>query len=220
MYKICDKPILLDINVQRDLFVPGGTLYQSRHRAAIANIYRLFDWARTAEVPVISSVLLVRRGRRGPLASETHCVEGTSGQSKPVRTLLARRINLGLSFNTDLPFGFFGDFQQVIFETHNADIFNHQKFERLITELAGRYTFVVCGGSIAVGIRQVVLGLRNRRFGVIVAKDAVLDLAHGQTKMAWLQMAAKGARLLPTSQIPSAVSPAASRRFVGEAAVS
>ena len=95
----------------------------------------------------------------------------------------------------------FDDYQQVIFETRDADPFRHQKFERLITELDNDYTFVLCGASIAAGIKQAVLGLRLRGYDVIVAEDAILDLGDPDTEMAWLQVLAKSARPLPTVQI-------------------
>jgi nicotinamidase-related amidase len=195
------QPILMDIHVQRDIFVPGGALYSPEHRKAAANIYRLFDWAKSGGVPVISSVLLVRPGRRGPLSDTPHCVEGTPGEQKLARTLLPRRVNLGLSPNADLPREIFSHVQQVIFESRDVDLFNHMRFERLITELPEMCEFVLCGASITLGIKQAVLGLRNRGHSVVLAEDAVVDLGHPLTEMSWLQVLAKSARPLPTVQI-------------------
>jgi nicotinamidase-related amidase len=187
--------------VQRDIFVPGGSLYRPEHRKAAANIYRLFDWAKAGGVPVISSVLLVRLGRRGPLSDKPHCVEGTPGEQKLARTLLPRRVNLGFSHNADLPRDVFSQMQQVIFESRDVDLFNHARFERLITELPEPFEFVLCGASIPLGIKQAVLGLRNRHHGVVIAEDAVVDLGHPLAEMSWLQILAKSSRPLPTVQI-------------------
>ena len=195
------QPILIDIQVQRDIFVPGGALYSSEHRKAAANIYRLFDWAKAGGVPVISSILLVRPGRRGPLSDKPHCVEGTPGEQKLSRTLLPRRMNLGLPHNADLPRDIFSQVQQVIFESRDVDLFNHMRFERLITELGEPCEFVLCGASIPLGIKQAVLGLRNRRHGIVIAEDAVVNLGHPLAEMSWLQILAKRARPLPTAQI-------------------
>ena len=195
------QPILMDIQVQRDIFVPGGALYAPEHRKAAANIYRLFDWAKAGGVPVISSILLVRAGRRGPLSEKPHCVEGTPGEQKLARTLLPRRLNMGFSHNADLPRDVFSQVQQVIFESRDVDLFNHARFERLITELPEPCDFVLCGSSIALGIKQAVLGLRNRGHGIVIAEDAVVDLGHPLAEMSWLQILAKSARPLPTVQI-------------------
>ena len=191
----------MDIHVQRDFFVPGGALYHQDHRKAAGNIYQLFDWAKMAGVPVISSLIGVRAGRRGPYGPQPHCVEGTPGEQKLARTLLPRRMNLGLSHTADLPRGVLEQVQQVIFEARDVDIFNHLKFERLITELTAPCDFVLCGASVAQGIKHAVLGLRNRGHGVIIAEDAVVDLGDPMTEMAWLQILAKSARPLPTVQI-------------------
>ncbi len=195
------QPILLDFHIQRDIFVPGGSLYKPENRKAVANVYRLFDWAKAGGVPVLSSVLLVRPGRRGPFSTTPHCVEGTPGEQKLTRTLLPRRVNLGQSHNADLPRNVLEQAQQVIFESRDVDLFNHMKFERLITELEEPYDFVICGASISQGIKQAVLGLRNRGHGIIVAEDAVVDLSDPLTEMSWLQILAKSARPLPTVQI-------------------
>lgn len=215
-----NMPILLDLHTQRDLFCPGGVLYDPKANRVKARIYRLFRWARRAEAPVLSAKLLARWGHHGPFSLEPHCVDGTGGEEKIARTLLSRRIDLGLSHNADLPRDLLRDYQQVIFETWDADIFHHQKFERLISELVGPRTFIVCGAGIAVGIKQAVLGLRSRGHEVIIASDAVLDLDDPDTKMAWLRIVAKGARLMTVAQVAEAFVPRRRRRAISTAVAS
>jgi len=194
-------PILLDLHVQKDLFFPGGALYERATDRVTSNIYRLIRWARLTRTPVLSAVLLARQGRHGPFALEPHCVEDSGGEQKLPRTLLSRRIDLGLAHTADLPRDVLEQFEQVIFETRDEDVFHHQKFERLITELSSDYRFVLCGATVARGIKQAVLGLRRRGYEVIIAENAILDLRDPQTEMAWLQIMAKGARLVPTATI-------------------
>ena len=213
-----ERSILMDIQVQGDLFLPTGSLYVRGGARATANIVRLFHWARTTGVPVVSSALLVRRHERGPFGRIAHCVEGSEGAMKLPRTLLPRRVNLGLAHTADLPRDLLRQVQQVLFETRDPDIFRHQKFERLVTELPKDYTFVLCGATVALGVKQAVLGLRRRGFDVVLAEDAMVDLGHPRTEMAWLQIVAKGARPLPTAQIVREFVPSRPRRRVAQKA--
>lgn len=192
--------ILLDIETQQDFFDPGGSCYTRRSGRAGSRIYRLFHWARRNEIPVLSTVLRVRKGERGPLSDIPHCVEGTEGEQKMAGTVLPTRINLGLRNTTDLPRDIFETYQQVIVEKRNTDLFAHARLERLITELdAG--TFIICGAGVARGIVQAAIGLRNRGFGVILAADAVADIDDPLDKMAYLRMEAKGIVSAATREI-------------------
>jgi nicotinamidase-related amidase len=194
--------MLLDIETQQDFFDPDGSCYSAQSEKARANILRLFEWARTDEIPVISTVLRVRAGERGPLAAAPHCIDGSEGEQKLPGTLLRSRINFGLRNVTDLPEDVFKHFQQVIFEKRDTDIFAHARLERLITELP-HVTFIICGAGVAKGIVQAAVGLRTREFGVIFADDAAVDLNDPLAEMARLRMEAKGVVFAPTSQIVS-----------------
>ena len=202
--------ILLDIECQRDFFRPGGSCYRSRAAGVARHIYALFAWARQCRVPVISTVLRVRGGAHGPLADRSHCIEGTHGERKLPKTILSRRINLGLRNTTDLPDHIFQRYQQVIFEKRHTDIFAHARAERLITELPPA-TFVLCGAGLAGGIVEAAVGLRARGFPVVVAADAVLALRGKAAEMAALRMEAKSAVFAPTDKI---ITPAAPPRRV------
>ncbi len=195
--------VLLDIETQQDFFQPGGSCYRRPASRQAKAIYRLFRWARQNEVPVISTVLRVRPGERGPLAAAPHCREGTEGERKLLRTVLPRRINLGLRGVTDVPADLFERYQQVIFEKRHTDTFRHPAAERLITDIE-EATFVICGAGVAHGIAEAAIGLRERGFGVIVAGDAVLHLGHRLAPMAFKRMDAKGVVFVPTDKIVSA----------------
>jgi nicotinamidase-related amidase len=202
--------VLLDIETQRDFFCPGGSCYNPRSLKALKGIYALFDWARRDHVPVLSTVLRVRRHEIGPLAPVPHCVDSTWGEEKLPRTALPHRINLGLLNTTDLPEYLLSDYRQVIIETRETDLFVHARAERLITELP-RTTFVICGAGLAKPIAQAAIGLRTRGFGVIVADDATLDLGDPGAPMARSRMEAKGVVFAPTRDI---VAPRPSKRLV------
>ncbi len=197
--------ILLDIETQQDLFELESLAQDPR--PVIAHIYRLFDWARENEIPVMSTVLRVRSQEHCPLSSGPACIEGTPGEQKLPGTILPRRTNLGLRNSTDLPEDIFDQYQQIIFEKRDTDIFKHARAERLLTELH-QTTFVICGAGTAHGIVQAAVGLRSRGFGVVLARDAVLDLNDPLEKMAHLRMEAKGVIYAPTSEIVQPRKPA------------
>ena len=194
------ESILLDIETQRDFFAPGGSCYRRSASRAARHVYELFQWARANCIPVLSTVLRVRRFERGPLSAIAHCIEGTNGEQKLPRTILRSRINLGLRNITDLPRDIFENHQQVIIEKRHTDVFLHARAERLITQLRTG-TFFICGAGLARGVVQAAIGLRSRGFAVIVAQDATLDLHDRFAKMAHLRMEAKGVVFAPTQNI-------------------
>ncbi len=190
--------ILLDVETQRDLFHRGS--FEKDPERVAHNIHRLFTWVRENHVPVISTVLRVRSFERGPFGDRPHCIEGTVGEQKLPGTVLPRRVNLGLLNSTDLPIDIFERYQQIVFEKRDTDIFKHARAERMFTELE-HATFVVCGAGVAQGIVQAAVGLRSRGFGVVLARDAVLDFGHPLAPMAYMRMEAKGVIFANTSQI-------------------
>ena len=201
--------VLLDIETQRDFFCRGGSCYTKRATAVASKVYDLFTWVRAYHIPVMSTVLRLRPGQGSILSDKPHCIEGTKGERKLSRTVLSKRIDLGIRNSTDLPVNIFEQYHQVIFEKRCPDIFAHARPERLISQIdAG--TFVICGAGLAGGIVEAAVGLRNRGFAVIVASDAVVDL-DGDTAMARLRAEVKGVLFLTTRRI-IATYPATQRR--------
>ena len=82
--------VLLDIECQRDFFSRDGALYQPESSAVYRKICRLFSWARTNGIPVISTLLRLRPGQKGPLSATPYCVDDTEGEQKMPRTSLNR----------------------------------------------------------------------------------------------------------------------------------
>lgn len=192
--------VLLDIETQRDFFVPSGSCYRPSADNVRRNVYALINWAGENDQPVISTVLRVRNGKIGPLADVPHCLEETNGEQKLRKTILRPYVNLGMRNSTDLEMDLFDHYRQVIFEKRHTDIFTHTRAERLISELSC-VNFALCGAGVAGGIVQAALGLRKRGFGVILATDAVLDLDSPSTRMAYKKMYAKGVLFAKTSKI-------------------
>jgi len=200
--------ILLDLNTQSDFFDPDGSCFSPAAERVVLNVYRLFLWAKARRVPVISTVLRLRRGERSPLAGTPHCTEGGRGETKLPETLLPNRINLGMRNTTDVPPDLFERYQQVIIETRYPNIFEHARVDRLITELP-LTTFILCGTGLTTAICQATMGLLSRGFDVTVASDAVLCLDDSSATFSYRCMTTKGAVLAPTTSI---VMPTPTRR--------
>ncbi|MFP4140477.1 MAG: isochorismatase family protein [Planctomycetota bacterium] len=192
--------ILLDIETQRDFFLPGGRCYTKQAGKARARIYDLFAWVRAEDVPVISTVLRVRPGELGPLCRKPHCIDGTEGEQKVPRTILRSHVDFGLRNSTDLPEDILETHQQVIFEKRNTDLFAHARAERLITELGPR-KWIICGAGLAQGIFEAAVGLRSRGHDVQLASDAVAHLKDAQAEMAIRRMIAKDVEIVQTDEI-------------------
>lgn len=210
--------ILLDIETQQDFFLPSGSCYTSKAETARYNIYKLFDWARSNDQPVISTVLRLPPGQIGPLAEVPHCIENTRGEKKLSKTILPGYLDFGLRGTTDLPPDLFDEHRQVIFEKRSTDIFEHRRAERLLTELQN-VSFVLCGAGISGGIVEAAIGLRSRGFGVILASDAAVGLNAQADAFARKRMLAKGVLFVETGQIiaprPNQVARAAFRSSHG-----
>ncbi len=205
------KRILLDIETQADFFSPAGSRYKPESKPAADNIYRLFRWARMHGIPVISTVLRLRRSDISPLIDTPYCIEDSPGERKLARTILPSHINLGLLNTTDLPQNIFRTHQQVIIEKRHTDIFRHARLERLVTELQNA-TYIICGAGVAGGIVEAAVGLRNRGCGVILASDAVMAINGDLADMAYRRMEAKGVIFVPTRKI---ISPRKTRQRKG-----
>lgn len=197
--------ILIDLETQRDFFMPDGSFYTPRAGEVRKNIYTLFDWARCEHIPVISSVLRFHPGDLGPLGSRPHCVEGTSGERKLLNTTVHPMIDLGMRNSTDLPDNLFDCYNQIIIEKRASDLFLHARAERLFTEFMGSgKCFVLCGADVAGGLTLTALGLRNRGFGVVLAADGFVS--PGKWDSANLEiprMQAKGVVFMRTQDIIS-----------------
>lgn len=194
--------ILLDVAMQADFFLPGGSMYTQAGLNVRAQVYRLFEWAEKNRHPVISTVLRVAPNRIGPLGRIPHCVEGTYGERKLPQTLISPYIDLGMRNITDLPEDILRRYRQVIFEQRSTNIFDHARAERLLSQLPPT-TFVVCGAGVSFGVSQAATDLRKRGYGVVIPSNAVLDFGYHPTanKNVYQRMSAKGVVFLSTQQI-------------------
>jgi len=192
--------ILLDMEVQKDFFCRSGRFYSKANLQVLKHVKELLKWAKLQRIPVISTLLRASRTPpgRGHL---TYCIEGTEGELRVPRTVLPNHIAFGTRRTTDLPECILDHYRQVIFEKQNLNIMSNLRVERLLTQLNGNATFILCGAGLAGGIVQAAITLRSRKFGVILAEDAAADLGDPGAEMARRRMVAKGVIFCPTATI-------------------
>ena len=192
--------ILLDMEVQRDFFCRSGKFYSKTNGQVIKHVKELLKWAKGQSVPVVSTLLRVYRNSSGP-DHLPYCIEGTEGELRVPRTTLPNYIAFGTRRTTDLPESILDNYQQVLFEKRELNILSNLRIERLLTQLSGNATFILCGAGLAGGIAKAAITLRSRKFGVILATDAVADLGDPGADMAMRRMAAKGVVFCSTATI-------------------
>lgn len=193
--------IVLDLNTQCDFLLPRGACPVLNRAEILPNVRRIMEWARSACIPVVSSVDAHRPNE--PLNGlPRHCVDETFGQQKLPFTLLPRRIVLANDNTLDVPCDLLIRHRQVILAKRSQDFLNNPKADRLLTELSVKY-FVVFGVATEICVKAVVLGLIARQRNVVLVHDALGHWNSAEADFALRQMDAKGAKLTTTDELVS-----------------
>jgi nicotinamidase-related amidase len=191
--------ILVDLNTQCDYLLPNGRAPVRNRSEIIPNIRRLMEWARNAEIPVLSS-LDAHRPVDALKSSVRCCVDCTPGQRKLPFTLLPRRILLPGDNTLDVPHNLLQRYRQVVFVKRSRDLLDNPKADRLLSDLPSTH-LIVCGVLTEQCIKASVLAMLMRRHHVIVVQDACGHWNRSEAELALRQMDAKGAFLMTTEQI-------------------
>ncbi len=192
------KPILLDIDTQKDFLLAGGKACIRNHRRVLAHIRRVMAWARYQHIPVISTAEVYPNGNGDGAAG--YCVDGTEGQKKVHYTLLADRASFAADGNTDLPRDMFRRHRQVILHKRCVDPFDEPRIDRLLSELrAGE--FILVGTSLEGAVKMTALGLLQRGKNVTIVVDAVGTHDKKEAELTLRKMETKGAKLIETRKL-------------------
>lgn len=193
------RQVLVDINTQRDFFLADGIVCIRNHRRVLAHIRRLMAWARTRDIPVISTCE-VYPDHNGHNGEPQYCIDGTDGQLKIPYTLLGNRISFMADGSTDMPRDMLRRYQQVIFHKRCVDPFDEPRIDRVLSEIAAA-EFILMGAAAEGAVKAAALGLLQRDKRVTVVIDAVGYHDNREAKMAFRKMEAKGARLIETRRL-------------------
>jgi len=183
------KAVLVDINTQRDFLLSGGKACIRNHRRVLAHIRRVMAWARSKDIPVISTCQI--HPNNNPV---NYCLDGTDGQKKVRYTLLSSRVSFPADGNTNLPRDMLRQYRQIILHQRCVDPFDEPRIDRLLSDIRAS-EFVLIGASTEGAIQAAALGLLQRGKNVTVVVDAVGSYNNREAKMALRKMQAKGAKL-------------------------
>jgi len=192
------RQILIDIDTQRDFLTAGGKACIRNHRRILAHIRRVMAWARSRNIPVISTCEVYPNNNNNH--ANNHCIDGTEGQKKIRYTLLSNKVSFAADGNTDLPRDMLRQYKQIILYKRCVDPFDEPRIDRLLSEVrAGE--FIIIGVGTEGAVMATALGLLQRDKNVTVVVDAVGSHDKKESQMALRKMEAKGARLIDTKSL-------------------
>lgn len=194
------RHILIDINTQRDFLLAGGNACIRNHRRVLACIRRIMAWARSRNIPVISTCEVYPNNNDNDDSAVGYCIDGTDGQKKIGYTLLSNRTSFAADGSTDLPADLLRRYRQIILHERCVDPFDEPQIERLLSEVRAD-EFILIGASAEGAVKAMALGLLQRGKRVSVVVDAVGSRDKREAKLALRKMEAKGARLIKTKRL-------------------
>ncbi len=189
------KRVIVDVDVQRDLFVADGLACVRNHRRVLMNIRRVMAWARLTNVHVISTILA-----NGNINGQICCKTACPGAEKIRYTLRNNRIFFPADGSTDLSRELFQKYEQVIIAKRTINPFDEPRADRLFTEINAEEIIVV-GAAAEGAVRETVLGMLQRGKKVVVLIDATGSHDKNAADIAFRKMAAKGAKLIETRKL-------------------
>ncbi len=191
------RHIIVDINTQRDFFLAGSNACIRNRRRVLACIRRMMAWARSRNVPIISTCEVYPNNNGDNAVG--YCIDGTDGQKKIRYTLLSNRVSFAADGSTDLPADLLRRYRQIILHKRCVDPFDEPRIERLLSEVRVD-EFILIGASAEGAVKATALGLLQRGKRVSVVVDAVGLRDKREAKLALRKMEAKGARLIKTKR--------------------
>lgn len=192
------KQILIDIDTQKDFLLAGGKACIGNHRRVLAHIRRVMAWARSTNIPIISTAE-VHPNHNGQ-GQHSYCLDGTDGQKKIRYTLFNNRLTFAADGNTDLPRDMLRRYRQVILHKRCVDPFDEPRIDRLLSEVKAN-EFILIGTSLEGAIEAAALGLLQRGKKVTVVLDAVGSHNKREAKLATRKMETKGAKFIETRKL-------------------
>ena len=188
------KRVLIDVDTQRDYLRADGACCIRNHRRVLANIRRVFAWARKYRVKTISTVL------SNHIGEAEFCVENSLGQEKISYTLKRKVIHLEPDGTVDLERDLLQRYSQIVFHKRCPDPFDEPRVDRMLCEIDAD-EFIIIGVITEVAILETVLGLIQRGKKVTIISDAIGSHDKVASEIALRKMQIKGANIIETKNI-------------------
>ncbi|MHC4431825.1 MAG: cysteine hydrolase family protein [Planctomycetota bacterium] len=192
------KHIIVDIDTQKDFLLADGKACIRNHRRVLAHIRRVMAWARTQNIPIISTAE-VHPNNNGESAID-YCVDGTEGQKKIHYTLFKDRVTFVADGNTDLPRDMLRRHKQIVLHKRCIDPFDEPRIDRLLSEVRAN-EFILVGATLEGAVKMTALGLLQRGKNVTVVVDAVGSHSKKEAMLTLRKMETKGAKMIDTRKL-------------------
>lgn len=193
------RTVFFDVDTQIDFFFPAGALYVPGAEKIAGRIGALNHWAESEFFTVVST--MDAHAENDPEFQDwpAHCVAGTVGQSKPLVTLLEKRIVIPSSLKQVKLCGA----RQVLLEKQTTDCFANANVHRLLDILAAD-RFVVYGVVTEICVRNAAFGLLQTGKPVELVTDAVECLNRDKAARMLAEFQARGGKLTTVSEVMQA----------------
>lgn len=191
-------PAFFDVDTQLDFMDPAGKLYVPRAEEIVPQLVQLMAFARTRNIPVLSSA-----DAHAPDDPEfeiwpPHCVAGSPGQQRIKETSLPGVLTMPMRSRPFIPPEKWPP--QIIIEKDVYGTSANPNFDAILEALGPR-CYVVFGVATEYCVRADVLALRERGKPVQLVTDAIKAIKEEDGRKAIDEMIAAGAQLVATAQV-------------------
>ena len=190
--------VFYDVDTQVDFMVPTGRLYVPGAEQIVPNLSRLMEWARTHQIPVISSADAHTPDDPEFKIWPPHCVVGTPGQRRIPETQFADAVVIPSRPNAFTPPARWDG--QFILEKPTYTSQDNPNFESVLQALGPRRA-VVFGVATEYCVRADALALRQHGIPVDLVVDAIKPITEEGGRKALEEMTAAGVRLVTTAEV-------------------
>lgn len=163
--------VFVDVDTQIDFLYPAGALYVPGAETIVPNIARLNAFAAQRGIPVISTMDAHTENDAEFRTWPPHCVVGTTGQQKPMVTLLEKRVTVPNGPSLPETVGA----QQIWLEKQSVDCFTNPNLIPLLDRL-GANRCVVYGVVTEICVKNAIFGLLKTGRQVELVTDAMKEL--------------------------------------------
>ena len=190
--------VFFDIDTQVDFMLPGGKLYVPGAEEIIPNLVRLISFARSRNIPVISSADAHTPDDPEFSIWPAHCVIGTPGQRRIPETQFVNPTVVASRPGAFTPPKRWAG--QTIVEKPTYDTADNPNFDAILESL-GQRRCVVFGVATEYCVRADCLSLRKRGFPVELVADAIRAITEEGGQKALAELSEAGVCMVTTDEV-------------------